>query len=253
MRAVCRVEDVLVGQLSDVDDLGRLVAALDYAGQQLEPVLAGLYGAARSAAEGSSRLAGTLPALRTMAESLLGDPDESARALTSTLEELAQVRCATANLLFVSALARLHAETVAQFAREVAAGDASSNAPRYIRGLRRALQLTASELGSSSTLATDRLRSAATLARDLEQHLRSMQKSLSTWRLLVLRHGRGRGPDVDTALVDEQLRTSLHQADQLRDLAEQCLRAARPLDIDALASTVAEVSAVSALREAPVA
>ncbi|QAY64552.1 hypothetical protein ET495_16575 [Xylanimonas allomyrinae] len=139
------------------------------------------------------------------------------------------------------ALARLHDEQLGGFVRELAADHAADRSPLYVQELALALEGTTVAAADEVASTTEGLQTMSRDIGEVEREMRSFQRQLATWRLLIPRYGLSQRLDPFTEPIDAQLAFGLDQIGALRALAGQCVAASRPFDVAPMAAAVQAV------------
>jgi len=241
--AAIAVDRALDARMASLDELGALSGELARAQAETGEVLDRLRDAVSSAAAASHAVSDTWPVLGRVVEPLTEISQWLCDAIEQLDARLGEVREAIAELRLRTALARLHDEMLAEFAREVAAGDAPDRAPRYVHQLCRALEEAATTAGRGLTLTHEGLQALARDLGEVQTQMRTFQRQLATWRLLVPRYGLSRQLDPFTGPIDGQLNSGLRQIGALREIVAQCQAVAQPVDDAPMAAAVGAVTA----------
>lgn len=247
--AAIAVDRALDTQEATLAELETLSAALADASTQSVGSVRQLDGAVTSATTASQEVHETQPVLAKVARPLV----ETSGWLRGAFDELARLlgtaRLGISELRLNNALARLHDETLAEFAREMAADEAPERAPVYVQQLCRALEETVIAVTQETAMTHAVLDDVADALIEVQERMLEFQRHLATWRLLIPRYGLSRQLDPYTGPIDVQLNAGLTLIGQVHALAQQCVTSARGLDAGPLSRAV---SAVVAAREAAV-
>jgi aerotaxis receptor len=231
--------DIQMTGLNQLEELsGRLAAIQAQTGSSLDR----LREAVSAAAAASYEVSDTEPVLGKIVVPLTTISQWLCDAFEELNARLSEVREAIAELRLRTALARLHDEMLAEFAREMAAGDAPERAPVYVQQLCRALEEAATTAAREVILTTEGLRSLAQDLGEVEGEMRNFQRQLATWRLLIPRYGLSRRLDPFTGPIDVQLNSGLNQIGDLRKLAGECVASAQPFNTAPMAAAVGAVT-----------
>ena len=240
------VDRSLDNQMTGLDELDALSSRLAEQSSQTETTIDRLRKAVAAAVAASGEVSATEPVLGRV----VGPLSAISQWLTEAIEDLGgridEVRTRIAELRLRIALARLHDEQLGEFARELAAGEAPDRAPLYIQELARALEETATTAAREVMVTNEGLRTLAQDLVEVEREMRTFQRQLATWRLLIPRYRLTQRLDPFTEPIDTQLKSGLRQVAAVRQLADQCLSASRPFDSGPMA---AAVHAVAKARE----
>lgn len=239
--AAVAVDRALDSQMVGLDELESLSSRLAEASEQLAEAMVRLRAAVSAAAVASQEVADSEPVLAKVVNPLTETSQWLADRFTQLALGIGAVQDRIAELRLRNALARLHDEALAEFAREMAADEAPERAPIYVRQLCVALEETATT-ASQETLATQvSLRDLAQDLLEAEVHLGEFQRLLATWRLLIPRYRLSQRLGPYTGPIDQQLLQGLRQVSEARQLADRCLVGARLIDPAPLSRTVADV------------
>jgi aerotaxis receptor len=239
--AAIAVDQALDSQMSGLDELEVLSGRLAETSDQTESSLDRLRGAVAAAVAASGEVSATEPVLGRVVGPLSAISQWLCEALEDLRHRLEDVRGRIAELRLRIALARLHDETLAEFAREMAAGDAPDRAPIYVQQLCRALEETATTAAREVIVTNEGLRTLAQDLVEVEREMRTFQRQLATWRLLIPRYRLSQRLDPFTEPIDAQLKSGLRQVSAVRQLADQCLASSRPFDSGPLSIAVNSV------------
>ncbi len=239
--AAAAVDQALDAQLRGLDDLESLSARLAETSDQTELSLRQLRDAVAAAAAASAEVADTEPVLGRIVTPLIEISQLQHEVIADLNRRIDEVRARIAELRLRTALARLHDEMLAEFAREMAAGAAPERAPVYVQQLCRALEEAATTAARERLLTSDRLGTLAEEFGRVEGEMHTFQRQLATWRLLVPRYHLSQRLDPYTAPIDAQLSSGLRLVSAIRTLAAQCQSSARPPDGRPLEDAVAAV------------
>lgn len=245
--AAIAVDRALDSQMAGLDELEVLSGRLAEQSNQTEASLDRLRGAVAAAVAASGEVSATEPVLGRVVGPLSAISQWLCEAIEDLRHRLDDVRGRIAELRLRIALARLHDETLAEFAREMGAGEAPERAPVYIQQLARALEETATTAAREVMVTNEGLRTLAQDLVEVEREMRTFQRQLATWRLLIPRYRLSQRLDPFTEPIDAQLKSGLRQVAGVRQLADQCLANSRPFDSGPLS---AAVHAVVKAREA---
>ncbi len=235
------VDRALSSRLTGLNELETLSSQLAETAAQAKVSLGLLQSSVSAAARASSSVADTQPVLSRIASALTEISQWLQEAIQYVGRRVADVRNRIAELRLRTALTRLHDEMLAEFAREMAAGEAPERAPVYVQQLCRALE-EATDTATAEAVSTNAgLRQLAEDLGVVEEEMRDFQKQLSTWRLLIPRYQLSRQMDQYTTPIDAQLNSGLRLISSIRQLASQCLSNSLPFDSGPLADAVAEV------------
>jgi aerotaxis receptor len=235
------VDLALDSQMSGLDELEVLSGRLATTSNQTESSLERLRGAVAAAVAASGEVSATEPVLGRVVGPLSAISQWLREALEDLRHRLEDVRGRIAELRLRIALARLHDETLAEFAREMAAGDAPERAPIYVQQLCHALEETATTAAREVIVTNEGLRTLAQDLVEVEREMRTFQRQLATWRLLIPRYRLSARLDPYTEPIDTQLKSGLRQVAAVRQLADQCLANSRPFDSGPLSIAVNRV------------
>ncbi len=239
--AAIAVDTALDHQMLGLDELEALSAALAEASADAIASIDRLTAAVDSAVAASQEVSETQPVLGKVVKPI----SESSLWLHNAFDQvggpLDEVRGRVGDLRLRTALARLHDETLAEFAREMAAGDAPERAPLYMEELCRALTETATAVGDETHLTHDSLLRLAGTLDEIQERMREFQRLLATWRLLIPRYGLSQRLDPFTRPIDQQLAAGLTHLVRVRQLSTKCVAAARPIDPKPLADAVSAI------------
>ncbi|MCG2802831.1 MAG: PAS domain-containing protein [Cellulomonas sp.] len=236
--AAVAVDQALDSQMSGLDELEMLSGRLSQTSDQMEASLERLRGAVAAAVAASGEVAATEPVLGRVVGPLSAISQWLVEAIEDLRQRLAEVRGRISELRLRIALARLHDETLAEFAREMANGDAPERAPVYVQQLCRALEETATTAAREVVVTNEGLRTLAQDLVEVEREMRTFQRQLATWRLLIPRYRLSQRLDPFTEPIDAQLKSGLRQVASVRQLADQCLSSSRPFDSGPLSAAV---------------
>jgi len=244
--AAIAVDRSLDNQMAGLDDLDALSGKLAEQSSQTEATIDRLRKAVAAAVAASADVSATEPVLGRV----VGPLSAISQWLTEAIEDLGgridEVRTRIAELRLRISLARLHDEQLGEFARELAAGEAPERAPLYIQELARALEETATTAAREVMVTNEGLRTLAQDLVEVEREMRTFQRQLATWRLLIPRYRLTQRLAPFTEPIDTQLKSGLRQVAAVRQLADQCLASSRPFDSGPMA---AAVHAVAKARE----
>ncbi|MCL2455544.1 MAG: PAS domain-containing protein [Micrococcales bacterium] len=247
VQAAMAVDWTLSKQMAGLDELGSLSAKLGEQADQTERSVARLRAAVSAAVAASDEVAATEPVLGRV----VGPLPEISHWLVGAMEDLHyrlnDVRRRIGDLQVRIALAWLHDEQLGEFAREMAVGEAPEGAPEYIGRLAMALEETAKDVAREVTVTNEHLRVFAQDLVEVEREMRTFQRQLATWRLLIPRFGLSRRLDPFAQPIDAQLNSGLRQVAAVRQLANQCLAVSKPFDAGPIS---AALHAVRTAREA---
>ena len=245
--AAISIDRALDTQEAALGELEALSAALAEASTQTVGSVTQLDSAVLSATSASQEVHETQPVLAKVALPVA----ETSGWLRAAFDELArilgQARRGISELQLRTALARLHDEMLAEFAREMAADEAPERAPVYVQQLCRALEKTVTTVTRETAMTHAVLEDVADALIEVQEKMLEFQRHLATWRLLIPRYGLSAQLDPYTGPIDGQLNAGLTLIGQVRELAQQCVTSSRRLDAEPLSSAV---HAVVAAREA---
>lgn len=247
--AAVSVDRALDTQEAALSELETLSAALDEASSRSVGSVRQLDSAVTSATAASQEVHETEPVLATVARPVAETSGWLRGAFDELARLLARARRGISELQLNNALARLHDETLAEFAREMAAGEAPERAPVYVQQLCRALEETATTVTQETAMTRAVLDDVADALTEVREKMLEFQRHLATWRLLIPRYGLSRQLDPYTGPIDGQLNAGMTLIGQVHEVAQQCVTSARRLDAEPLARAV---RAVVAAREAAV-
>ena len=247
--AAISIDRALDTQEAALGELETLSAALADASTQTVGSVTQLDSAVVSATSASQEVHETQPVLAKVALPVA----ETSGWLRGAFDELArilgQARRGISELQLRTALARLHDEMLAEFAREMAADEAPERAPVYVQQLCRALEETVTTVTRETAMTHAVLEDVADALIEVQEKMLEFQRHLATWRLLIPRYGLSAQLDPYTGPIDGQLNAGLTLIGQVRELAQQCVASSRRLDAEPLSNAV---HAVVAAREAAV-
>lgn len=241
--AAVAVDRALDTQDAALGDLATLSAALADASARTVGSVRHLDGAVASAMSASREVSDTQPVLANVARPLA----ETSGWLRAAFDELGllldRARLGIAELQLRTALARLHDETLAEFAREMSAAEAPERAPLYVQQLCHALEATVATVTQETAMTRAVLDDVADALTEVQDRMLEFQRLLATWRLLIPRYGLSRQLDPYTAPIDGQLNAGIALIGQVRELAHRCVIGGRRLDAEPLSRAVGAVVA----------
>jgi len=250
--AAIAVDQALDSQMSGLEELEMLSGRLAQTSDQMEQSVGRLRSAVGAAVAASGEVAATEPVLGRVVGPLSAISQWLLEAIEDLRLRLTEVRGRISELRLRIALARLQDETLAEFAREMAAGDAPERAPVYVQQLCRALEETATTAAREVVVTNEGLRTLAQDLVEVEREMRTFQRQLATWRLLIPRYRLSQRLDPFTEPIDAQLKSGLRQVSSVRQLADQCLASSRPFDSGPLSHAVnAVVQARTQVEQEP--
>ncbi len=250
LQGAIAIDQTLDNQMAGLDELDALSTKLAEQSDQTEGSIARLRAAVTAAVAASGEVSATEPVLGRVVGPLSAISQWLAEAMEDLRHRLDDVRGRIGELRMRIALARLHDEQLGEFAREMAAGDAPERAPLYIQELALALEETATTAAREVMVTNEGLRTLAQDLVEVEREMRTFQRQLATWRLLIPRYRLSQRLDPFTEPIDAQLKSGLRQVAAVRKLADQCLAASKPFDSGPMSAALHAVkSARESVRE----
>lgn len=239
--ATLHLVDALAELLGRLDGLQALVEELHAVSRSVLDGVDELRRGARGSYEASQRVADVAPVLTSTAKGMATVSDEAVAILSPLGRRLADVRLSIMATRFRIALARLQADMVVRFAREVLDGEAPPEGLAYV-------PMLCAVLDSGIRDATDGLAWVCaeldTTRADIERAVAGLERFqwfLSTWRIQVPRYGVSRQLAGYVAPLDAQLHEGMDLLSALHVLIARCREEARPFDAGRFADVVGRI------------
>lgn len=245
MSAVSLIDREIATLLNRLAAFQNLADALNTTAQSTRATIDQLTHASEMASVASETVFSTAPTLARSAQGMAGQSQQASHTLTSMAEQLQIVRHGLLDLRFRISLARLHNDMVRSFIIEVADGQAPPEGLSYVPMLAAALSEDIRTVATDMVRTNETLQTVGTAVDTAAELLRTFQRTMSTWRLLVPRYGLSRTLDPYVAPIDQQLNQGHSQMGQLRGIAAQCLDVARPFDPGPMGQAIDYIGAVN--------
>lgn len=241
LRATFELIDALGDIIGRIDGLQSLVDELGTVSQGVLSGVDALRDVARNSFEASQTVHDVAPVLTSTAKGMASVSEEAVAILAPLGQTLADVRLSVMGTRFRIAMARLQAEMVVRFAREVLGGEATSEGLGYVPILCAVLDSGVRDATTGLTWACEEL--DATRA-DIERAVADLERFqwfLSTLRIQVPRYGVSRQLAGYVGPLDAQLHEGMDLLVALRVLIDRCRQEARPFEAGRLAEIVERI------------
>lgn len=240
-----RTLDHQLGELVRLlDQYQRLSGALAAASRSMLGAGQSLHRAVAAARAGSAPMHTDAPALYSVAEAMVLPSDAAVTALTSLVTELEALRDRVGELRFRIALARLHNDTVAGFACEVADGIGDAGLWVEVAMLSETLLTGLRDVDATMAAVNEGLARVGQVVQVAGERLDRIQRFLTKWRFLVARHHRGDHLQGYVGAIDQQMLAGHSQLTELRGLSQRCQAEIVGFDLRPLGELVRAMRAV---------